>query len=427
MTSPLLVSHSDGGGGADRAAHRILQAVALHEPDATMWVAEKVTRDPRVSTFADVIGSEPRWKSSLRSRSEDLPLYLQKSTNAVHRSFNLVSRGIASAIEHSDPSVVHLHWLGQGTLGIKEIGSLPGPVVWTLHDSWPFCGAEHHPEDLRDHRFENAYSPDSRRPGNTRVDVDAWTYRRKVRWFQQPRWLVGPSQWMVDQASKASLTHDWPSSVIPNPIDTEVFAPVDQDQARARWDMPRGARVALFGGVAAGAIHGKGWDLLESALAELPRGEVPWELWTFGGPSVVTSVHGIRVHSMGVIEDPKNLASLYSAADVHVVPSRMESFSQTAAESIACGTPVIAFRVGGLPEVVHDDRAGILVDPFDTHAFAEAMDKAVELKAQTMRIGPELARTWRPDTVGRQYLETYELAREYWERRIRRTPQTSLD
>ncbi len=107
-----------------------------------MWVAEKVTRDPRVSTFADALGSEPRWKPPLRSRSEDLPLYLQKSTNAVHRSFNLVSRGIASAIEHSDPSVVHLHWLGQGALSIKEIGSIPGPVVWTLHDSWPFCGAE---------------------------------------------------------------------------------------------------------------------------------------------------------------------------------------------------------------------------------------------------------------------------------------------
>ena len=424
MASPLLISHSDGGGGADRAAHRILQAATLHEPDVTMWVAEKVTGDPRVNTFADVLGSEPRWKALLRSTSEDLPLYLQKSTNSVHRSFNLVPRGINAAIEQRDPSVVHLHWLGQATLSLKEIGNLPGPIVWTLHDSWPFCGAEHHPEDPYDRRFENAYSSDSRRPGNTRIDMDAWVYQRKVRWFQQPRWLVGPSQWMVDQARTANLTHEWPSSVIPNPIDTQVFAPIGQDHARSRWNMPRDARVALFGGMAASAIHGKGWDLLDSALANLPAAQAPWELWTFGGPSPVTSVHGVRVHSLGVIEDPRELASLYSAANVHVVPSRMESFSQTAAESIACGTPVVAFRVGGLPDVVRDERVGILVDPFDTRAFARAMERGVELKVQTGSIGPELAHAWRPETVGRQYVETYELAREYWENRIRRKPRT---
>lgn len=388
-----------------------------------MWVAQKVTSDPRVRTFADVLGSEPRWKAFVRSTSELLPLHLQKSTNAVHRSFNVVPRGMTSAIHQRSPSVVHFHWLGQGTLSIREIGSLPGPVVWTLHDSWPFCGAEHHPEDPHDRRFENAYSSNSRRPGNTRVDVDAWTYRRKARWFQQPRWLVGPSQWMVDQANRAILTREWPSSVIPNPIDTEVFSPINRDQARVRWGMPHDARVALFGGVAASANHGKGWDLLEAALANLPRGEVPWELWTFGGPSPVTSINGIRVHSVGVLEDPRELASLYSAVDVHVVPSRMESFSQTAAESIACGTPVVGFRVGGLPEVVRDDQIGLLVAPFDTFAFAAAMERSLELKTQTSRIGPDIARAWHPQTVGRQYVETYELAREQWQSSVRRTPR----
>ena len=424
MASPLLVSHSDGGGGADRAAHRILRAVALHEPDVTMWVAEKVTADPRVSTFVDVLGSEPRWKSSLRSRSEDLPLYLQKSTNPVHRSFNLFPRGIDTAIEHRDPNVVHLHWLGQGTLGIKEIGTIPGPVVWTLHDSWPFCGAEHHPEDPHDDRFERAYIPDSRRPGNTRIDVDAWTYHRKARWFRQPRWLVGPSQWMVDQAHRASLTGDWPASVIPNPIDTDAFHPIPQGAARDRWDMAPQNRIALFGGMAADSILGKGWDLLEQALAALPPSDAPWELWTFGGQRRTMWINGIHVRSVGIVDDPQALAALYSAADVHVVPSRVESFSQTAAESIACGTPVVAFRVGGIPEVVRNDEVGILVDPFDTHAFATAMDRATALKQVCSQAGPNLASAWRPVVVGQQYLEIYLLAGEEWEQRLRNRPRT---
>ena len=419
-----MISHSDGGGGADRAAHRILQAVALQEVDVRMWVAEKVTDDPRVHTFEDAIGRQQHWKQALRPLSERLPLYFQKSSNAVHRSFNVVSRGITSAIEASDPSVIHLHWLGQGTLGIREIGSLPGPVVWTLHDSWPFCGAEHHPENHHDHRFENAYSRESRRPGNTRVDMDAWTYRRKVRWFHQPRWLVGPSQYMVEQASRASLTHDWPASVIPNPIDTEVFVPMNREEARARWGISSTSHVAVFGGMAAAAVHGKGWDLLQEALALLPASDRPWELWTFGGQPPVTSIHGIPVRSVGVVNDSRSLAALYSAADVHVVPSRMESFSQTAAESIACGTPVVAFRVGGIPDVVRDETVGILVDPFDTGAFSVAMERAVTLKQRTELAGPELAAAWRPETVGRRYVETYSLAREEWERRVRNTSRT---
>ena len=419
-----MISHSDGGGGADRAAHRILHAVALHEPDVSMWVAEKTTQDARVRAFAEVLGREPRWKSSVRSTSETFPLHLQKSSNSVHRSFNVMSRGITSAIELFRPWVTHLHWMGQGTLSIKEIGALPGPVVWTLHDSWPFCGAEHHPENHYDHRFQNSYSRKSRRPGNTRLDVDAWTYRRKVRWFDEARWLVGPSQWMVDQASSATLTHDWPSSVIPNPIDTDVFSPADQAESRASWGIASHVRVALFGGMGASAVHGKGWDLLESAVSALAPSEQAWELWTFGGQPPATSIRGVPVRSVGIVDDPSRLASLYSAADVHVVPSRMESFSQTAAESIACGTPVVAFRVGALPEVVSSDQVGILVDPFDTGDFAASMVQALALKKSTVHAGPRVAQAWRPEVVGRQYVETYAMARDAWAHRVSRTPRT---
>ncbi len=417
-----MISHSDSGGGADRAALRILQAVSMHEPLAEMWVAESVSGDPRVRTFAAVLGDEPRWRTTLRSTSENFPLYLQKSSNSVHRSFNVVPRGLAPAIEQRRPSVIHLHWLGQGAVGIKEIGSLQGPLVWTLHDSWPFCGAEHHPEDDQDLRFQEGYSRSSRRPGNTRIDVDAWTYHRKARWFRRPRWLVGPSQWMVDQAHRASLTGDWPVSVIPNPIDTDVFHPIAQSAARERWDMASQRRVALFGGMAADSIRGKGWDLLEQALAALPPSDAPWELWTFGGQRRTMWVNGIHVRSVGRVDDPQALAALYSAADVHVVPSRMESFSQTAAESIASGTPVVAFRVGGVPEVVRNEQVGILVDPFDTEGFAAAMDRATTLKQVCSQVGPDLAGTWRPTVVGQQYLETYALAREEWEQRVRNRP-----
>lgn len=406
-----MISHSDGGGGADRAAYRILQAVSELAPGTTMWVEEKTTDDPRVLSFAQVIGPKRRDHKTLRSMSEAVPLYLQKSSNAVHRSFGLVSRGIVPSIEHARPDVVHLHWLGSGTMSLREIGSIPGPVVWTLHDSWPFCGAEHHPENATDIRFQQAYSRSSRQPGNSRLDVDAWTYRRKSRRFQQPRWLVGPSPWMVEQAKSATLTKEWPMSVVPNPIDTSVFTPMDQQQARGELGLPAQVKAAVFGGMGATRFHGKGWDLLRQAVELLP--EDTWELWVFGSDVPETTIGPVRIRSLGVISDPQRLAKVYSAANVHVVPSRMESFSQTAAESIACGTPVVAFKVGGLVDVVAHEDLGILVDPFDTTAFAAAIEQSGRLAPRTLVCGPlHAAATWAPGVVAAGYLEVYQAARE---------------
>ena len=380
-----------------------------------MWVAEKLTADPHVVPFDDIVGPEGPVRKWLRSTSETLPLFVQKSSNSVHRSFGLISRGITPALERLQPEVVHLHWMGSGTMSLREIGEIARPVVWTLHDSWPFCGAEHHPESPVDVRFRESYSRASRSPGNSRADVDAWTFRRKKRLFGNPRWLVGPSTWMVDQAATAALTHGWPATVIPNPIDTDVFAPVDQQEARRRLGIDPDAQLVLFGGMAAAQVHGKGWDLLEQALQSLAPNGQQWEVRIFGADAPVAEVAGVPITSIGVVDDPRTLATWYSAADVHVVPSRMESFSQTAAEAIACGTPVVAFKVGGLTDVVADADLGILVEPFDVGAFGAAMQAAPALKVRTRQAGPRHAHaTWRTEVVANEYLAVYRAARETW-------------
>ena len=380
-----------------------------------MWVAEKFTADPHVVPFDDVVGPEGSVRKWLRSTSETLPLFVQKSSNSVHRSFGVISRGITPALDRLQPEVVHLHWMGSGTMSLREIGGIAGPVVWTLHDSWPFCGAEHHPESPTDFRFRESYSRASRLPGNSRADVDAWTFRRKERLFRTPRLLVGPSTWMVEQAATAALTHGWPATVIPNPIDTNVFAPLNPREARHQLGIDPDARLALFGGMAAAQVHGKGWDLLEQALHSLSSNGEQWEVRIFGADAPVAQVAGVPVTSIGVVEDPRTLATWYCAADVHVVPSRMESFSQTAAESIACGTPVVAFKVGGLTDVVSDADLGTLVEPFDIRAFGAAMQTALALKARTRKAGPQHAHTtWRPEVVANDYLSAYQAAQETW-------------
>ncbi len=89
-----------------------------------MWVAEKLTADPHVVPFDDIVGPEGPVRKWLRSTSENLPLFVQKSGNSVHRSFGLISRGITPALERLQPEVVHLHWMGSGTMSLREIGEI---------------------------------------------------------------------------------------------------------------------------------------------------------------------------------------------------------------------------------------------------------------------------------------------------------------
>jgi glycosyltransferase involved in cell wall biosynthesis len=415
---PLLVSHSDGGGGADRAAHRILDAVRSVGVDAQMWVALRQTLDPHVHAFKEMGITRSDLAEWLAHRVDADLLWLQKSSNSVHRSFNVVDSGLTDALLRSAHDVVHLHWLGSETASIREIGRIPGPVVWTMHDSWVFCGAEHHPEDANDHRFMQAYSSSSRRPGNSRVDLDAWTYRRKQRHFDKPRGLVGPSRWIIKQAEASSLVGEWPTSVIPNPIDVATFRPHDRSSSRQRWAGARDATVLLFGAVGGTAITAKGWDLLVEAVPHLTGTlDNKFEIWIFGSSAPVDSVGGIPVRGLGHINEANEMASLYAAADVHVIASRHESFSQTAAEAIACGTPVAAWSLGGLTDVVADGVTGILAQPFEPVGLARAIVDCLKLQESAKHLGPRRAQDlWSPSVVGTKYAEVYQAAIEWWVR-----------
>lgn len=412
-----MVSHSDSGGGADRAAHNILAAVRRAGVDARLWVQDKYTDDPAVSSFAEVGArrnpAQDHWSKRLDS---DL-LWLQKSSNSVHRSFNVIPSGLLGALASHPHNLTHLHWLGSETASIKEIGAIPGPVVWTLHDSWPFCGAEHHPEDASDKRFASRYSRASRRPGNSRVDLDAWTFRRKERHFNRPRWLVGPSRWMVEMAQQSSLAADWPTAVIPNPIDNEVFFPRERQAARATWGMQPDAHVVLFGAVGGANVAKKGWDLFRTAMERIATSQngMRSEIWVFGDSAPDDSIAGLPIRSAGYITSQEELAALYSAADVHVVASRQESFSQTAAEAAACGTPVAAWALGGLLDVVDPGITGVLAQPFDTEDLAHAITRAAEMRDQVRVTGPQrAARLWAPSVVGERYADAYSQAIDLW-------------
>jgi glycosyltransferase involved in cell wall biosynthesis len=325
--------------------------------------------------------------------------------------------------------LVHLHWLDDGTLSIEEIGRLPIPLVWTLHDQWAFCGAEHYTSPplpgetaSSDERFAAGYSTASRPAHEAGPDLNRRTWLRKRRAWRKPIHIVCPSHWLADCARRSSLMGDWPITVIPNPIVLNVWAPCDQPQARALLGLPADRPLVLFGAVGGGADPRKGADLLLEALQRL-RSQVAGtpleqlELVVFGQsrPAQPPDL-GFPIHYSGHLHDDISLRLLYAAADVFVIPSRQDNLPNTGLEAHACGTPVVAFATGGLVDIVDHQITGALAQPFDPHSLAAAIRWVLEDPQRRRQLGAaarqRAERLWDPSRVAGLYAEVYGQALE---------------
>ncbi|GAB3768850.1 hypothetical protein GCM10028796_33050 [Ramlibacter monticola] len=181
---------------------------------------------------------------------------------------------------------------------------------------------------------------------------------------------------MADRVAESALFAGWPVRVIPNALDANVYKPVDSALAREIAGIPNDDWVILYCALGGGSDPNKGFDLLSEALHQLVQKHPSRKIRLICvGQSEPQQAGGFPcpVEWMGHLSDDIAMALVYSAADVVVVPSRQESFSQTAAEAQACGVPVVAFRIGGLKDVISHAESGYLAEPFDATDFAHGL------------------------------------------------------
>jgi len=430
----LHICASDLQGGAARASYRVHRSLVehgeKHHVTSRMRVITRLSDDPTV--IGGLPQQNPIWRR-LRPRLNQQVRRGFRTSNSIIHSIAWPATGLGAELQERQRSgtadLVHLHWLGDSTLSIEEIGRLRQPVVWRLADQWAFCGAEHYtsppgPSETAssDERFMLGYPPASRPAYESGPDLNRRTWLRKHRAWQKPIHIVCPSPWLADCARRSALMESWPIRVIPNPLDLTVWAPADQRQARTLLQLPTDRPLVLFGALGGTADPRKGADLLleamqilRSKLVDTPMAAL--ELVVFGqSRPAQPPVLGFPIHYAGRLHDDVSLRLLYAAADVMVVPSRQESFGQTASEAHACGTPVVAFRTGGLADIVADGITGALAEPFDPVSLATAIhwvledpERRVELAAAARQ---RAERLWDSAQIARLYAEVYQEAME---------------
>ncbi|MBW7858456.1 MAG: glycosyltransferase family 4 protein [Leptonema sp. (in: Bacteria)] len=364
------LNQSDISGGAARAAYRIHRSLIENGVESKMLVDTKLSDDSTV-----IQGNRSllyKAKSIFRHKIAQQFRKRLQTGNAILHSPAIVPSGRVKELNSLDTDMLHLHWVGSEMLSISDIGRLKKSLVWTLHDMWAFCGAEHYTDDFR---WREGYSKDNRPGYESGFDLNRYTWLRKKKQWQRSIHIVTPSQWLANCVRQSKLMGDWPVTVIPNPIDIEKWQQIGKTQARHLLQLKKDIPLLIFGAIGGSSDPRKGFDLLQTALQYLKDKLPDLELLIFGQTKPHNPPNlGFRTHYLGHLHDDLSLRIAYSATDAMIIPSRQDNLPNTGVEALACGTPVVAFDACGLPDIVQHKETGYLAQAFDSQDLANGIE-----------------------------------------------------
>lgn len=414
----LSVNISDTHGGASRAAVRINQALKEQSIEIKMLVKHKNSDDPDVISLNRYEPANLFYKvltygqNKIRNFVERLTWNHYPEREDVFLS-GLRSVSFHGALQKIDYDILHLHWINLRFLDLGELEKVNKPIVWTLHDSWPFTGICHYFYQCT--RYQNTCGKCPALHSQKDKDLSHQVWKTKNAIYRTLNiHIVAPSQWLAKAAMESSLFSSFKVSVIPHCIDTNLFSPGNREDACLLSGLPPGKRYVLFGAMNAILDKNKGFNYLDKAmeiLANKPEfSDV--ELVLFGAEnSQIPNPENYQIRSLGIIESDYQLVAAYRSAHVTIVPSLSENLSLTIMESMACGTPVTAFNIGGNPDLIDHMENGYLADQMDPYELAKGIEWCLtnNLEKQLSDQAREKVIThFTPEKISSQYRNLYQ-------------------
>ncbi len=379
----VALNETDIRGGAARASYRLHQGLQTLGVDSHLLVREKLTQDPTV------IALRSPW-TKLGPRMNRLAYFPYPRRRTDLFCSQWFPDRIAPALRPLAPDLIQIHWITNGFLRIETLAQLARPLVWTLHDLWPFTGGCHYPVTVAFDVFCDRYNQGCGKcpalGSRKQADLSARTWQRKAQaWAALDLHLVAPSQWVAQIARTHPLLGRYPIHTIPLGLNLDRFTPQDRPLARQQLNLPPDTFLIGFGALGGVEDDRKGFDLLRAALGVLAQGEGRSIALVVLGADKAPADLPYPVYPLGVIHRDEDLAMAYSALDVMVVPSRQETFGQMVSESLACGTPVVAFEAHAMPDLILHQQNGYLAQAFDSQDLAQGIGWIMALGARSVQ------------------------------------------
>ncbi len=381
-----------------------------------MLVAYRGSDDPTVIALAprQDLTSRLRWR--LREKQINLSFSRYVSTRpAGYERFSDDRSIFGDILLHQLPScdIINLHWIAGFVDYQSFFSAVPRsvPIFWTLHDMNALTGGCHFDDGCNRYETGCGACPQIGSSDSHDLSHQIWQRKQSIFGRLEPERLhiIANNRWMVNLVSRSPLLRTFPVTVVPSGVDTDVFAPRDPRSARDVLGIPQDARVILF---AADSITNrrKGFALLDKALKGL-RDFNNLLLISVGRgtPQVDTDIPHLN---LGHVGNGRLLSLIYSAADLYAIPSLQDNQPNTVLEAMACGTPVVGFDAGGIPDMVRPGITGLLAPVEDVTSLCRAIADLLKCSDTRMAMGAAcrqiVMKEYRREMQIRRYIELYE-------------------
>jgi glycosyltransferase involved in cell wall biosynthesis len=323
-----------------------------------------------------------RWQRLYTRIDNKLQGYLTRNVDKQLGSFSypLLGLNIAEQPIIQQADVIYIHWALNGMLNfksIKQIAKLNKPVIIFLHDMWAITGGCHHSFTCEKYKTTGC----NKCPmfaGNEKNDLSSREFEKKLKLYKQFSNIhfIAPSKWLYNCALESLLTKEKPVHYIPNILDDSFYKPVNKTEAKKILNISDDEIVIAFGAIAVNSPY-KGWTYLQKALELLEKKKKDGKITVLIFGSVynkeVADAIPFKTKFMGYLKDEYSTTLVYNAADVFIAPSLAEAFGYVVMESLSCGTPVVGFNVGGIPDMIEHKKNGYLAKYRDAADITEGI------------------------------------------------------
>jgi glycosyltransferase involved in cell wall biosynthesis len=374
------------------------------------------------------LGNENDWVSTLGSKNylkskfsfyfERLLFWPQERNKSVRFAFSPANVGV-DITQHKlikEADIIHMHWVNQGFLSIdtiEKLMQLGKPVVWSMHDMWPFTGGCHYAGTCTNYQFKCGNCNFLKAPSNQDLTSKILNYK-KEQWQGHNVTYVGSSRWIANMAKSSSLLKNEKVIDLPTPVDTDLFKPIKSSSAlRERLNISSETKVILFLAMSATDPR-KGFQYLAGALKNLADESSKYEVLIVGNstPEIISQIP-FKTHAIGLLKSKGDIIEAYNSSDVFVIPSLEDNLPNTVMESLACGTPVVGFKTGGIPEMIDHLENGYIAEFKNDIDLANGVRHILSLSEEEKTIYSTSARNkalenYSMPVVTKKYKELYQ-------------------
>jgi len=374
------VNTSDINGGAAIAAHRLHKAFLKKNINSKMIVMQKKTDEKEV-----VVAKNTKLEKHLFSNIRKLinKSFLLKYKNRKNSIFSSAKIGIDitnnKIIKEAD--IIHLHWIVGSYLSLNTLRKLlllNKRIIWTLHDSWAFTGGCHVRYGCNKYIDNCGNCPILK--SKTEKDLSYNIFKKKENIYSEVKdvKIVTPSNWLNKCVRESNLLNNFKNYVIPNTLDENIFKNINKNQARKILNLNLNKKYICFGAINSTNTDYKGWEFLKKAIHNLEDYDCDYEnkieILVFGS-SHSENIENLpfKVNFLGNFHDEVSLALVYNASDLFVAPSLEDNLPNTVLESLHCETPVVAFDIGGMSDMIVHKQNGFLAKFKDSRDLAKGI------------------------------------------------------